>query len=135
MPEDLVKEIRIANPDDYKRIEQEKIVKSIDSKIIEKDFKRISDELGLEHSNHLLNEGIVSALMGAIYAFYDRKLDPFHVNHFPLYRVIIEDIKIAFDEVSQGQIDRELWLFETFDYGIKQVYYLDWKLYLSQICY
>jgi len=52
-----------------------------------------------------------------------------------LFQGIIPEIESAFDSINNENLDEEIWLFECFDYGIKQVYYLDWQLYLSKVCY
>lgn len=83
----------------------------------------------------LLKKGVYFALLGAIYAFHDRELNPLENQHYQLFKVIKNDILKVYEEISNSLVDEETWFFETFDYGIKHVYYLDWQLYLSKICY
>jgi hypothetical protein len=133
-PSDLVALLQEPKPDEFRIREREKLREIISKEKVEVIYKEI---LGLipENIDNNLKNGINSALIGAIYGFCDRDLDPFSQKHYPLFKEIISEIEEAYKIVSQGNLNTELWIFETFDYGIKKVYYLDWKLYLSQICY
>jgi hypothetical protein len=133
-PSDLVALLQEPKSDEFRIREREKLKEIISKEKVEVIYKEI---LGLipENIDNNLKNGINSALIGAIYGFCDRDLDPFSQKHYPLFKEIISEIEEAYKIVSQGNLNTELWIFETFDYGIKKVYYLDWKLYLSQICY
>jgi hypothetical protein len=133
-PSDLVALLQEPKPDEFRIREREKLREIISKEKVEVIYKEI---IGLipENIDNNLKNGINSALIGAIYGFCDRDLDPFSQKHYPLFKEIISEIEEAYKIVSQGNLNTELWIFETFDYGIKKVYYLDWKLYLSQICY
>ena len=133
-PSDLVALLAEPKSDEFRVKEREKLKATISKGKVEDIYKQILDLIPDNTDNHL-KSGINSALIGAIYGFCDRDLDPFSQKHYPLFKEIISEIEEAYKIVSQGDLNNELWIFETFDYGIKKVYYLDWKLYLSQICY
>lgn len=133
-PSDLVATLNKQTRDDYRREERELLKRTIDKKNVEEIYNRVL-HLIPSSSENSLQIGYQSSVMGAIYGFLDRDLDPFSNKHYYLFSEIISEIKEAYLIVSSGNLDEELWIFETFDYGIKKVYYLDWKLYLSQICY
>lgn len=131
---DLVSSFQKRDISSYRKEEHEKMLSSYSKEQALESAEKILKDIALKE-NDLLNRGIRSAVIGAIYGMFERQLDPFHVNHIGIYRLIEKDVEEAFDFVSQGDIDLDLWLFETFDFGIKHVYYLDWQLYLSKICY
>ncbi|HMY69666.1 MAG TPA: hypothetical protein PL163_23680, partial [Leptospiraceae bacterium] len=131
---DLVSSFQKRDISSYRKEEHEKMLSSYSKEQALESAEKILKDIALKE-NDLLNRGIRSAVIGAIYGMFERQLDPFHVNHIGIYRLIERDVEEAFDFVSQGDIDLDLWLFETFDFGIKHVYYLDWQLYLSKICY
>lgn len=131
---DLVSSFQKRDISSYRKEEHEKMLSSYSQEQALESAEKILKDIALKE-NDLLNRGIRSAVIGAIYGMFERQLDPFHVNHIGIYRLIEKDVEEAFDFVSQGDIDLDLWLFETFDFGIKHVYYLDWQLYLSKICY
>ncbi len=133
-PQDLVQVIHLQRKEEFRIQEQKKFIQEHSSQKLKEQFKIILSRFS-ENENLTLKTGIQSAFLGALYAFVDRGLDPLDPNHFKLFFTIEQDIKEAFQVVSQGELDKELWVFETFDYGIKHVYYLDWQLYLSKICY
>lgn len=133
-PRDLVAVLQKNSYELYRKEEKEKLLQNISKINVDEIFNRVS-HLIPDASDSNLKVGIKSAIIGAIYGFLDRDLDPFSVKHHFLFSEIISEIEEAHKIVSEGKLDDELWLFETFDYGIKKVYYLDWKLYLSQICY
>ncbi|NBU96973.1 MAG: hypothetical protein EBS19_01970 [Spirochaetia bacterium] len=133
-PSDLVALLKEPRSDEFRVKEREKLRETISKEKVEIIYKEILGLIPEDIDNYLKN-GINSALIGAIYGFCDRDLDPFSQKHYPLFKEIISEIEEAYKIVSQGNLNNELWIFETFDYGIKKVYYLDWKLYLSQICY
>ena len=131
---DLVASFQKKEIAEYRREEHEKMLSSYSKEEALESAERILKGMN-QKENDLLNRGIRSAVIGAVYGMFERQLDPFHINHMGIYRLIEQDVEEAFDFVSQGEIDLDLWLFETFDFGIKHVYYLDWQLYLSKICY
>ena len=133
-PSDLVALLKEPRSDEFRVKEREKLRETISKEKVEIIYKEILGLIPEDIDNYLKN-GINSALIGAIYGFCDRDLDPFSQKHYPLFKEIISEIEEAYKIVSQGNLNNELWIFETFDYGIKKVNYLDWKLYLSQICY
>lgn len=133
-PKDLVALIREPRDDDYRKKERVQLLLSVSSQKVESIYKEVV-KLIPSSMQDTLKEGVLSALLGGIYGFCDRDLDPFDPKHSPIFQEIISEIEGAYIIVSQGELEDDLWVFETFDYGIKKVYYLDWKLYLSQICY
>jgi hypothetical protein len=133
-PKDLVALIQEPKDDDYRKKERVQLLLSVPSQKVESIYKEVV-KLIPSSMQDTLKEGVLSALLGGIYGFCDRDLDPFDPKHSPIFQEIISEIEGAYLIVSKGELDEDLWIFETFDYGIKKVYYLDWKLYLSQICY
>jgi hypothetical protein len=133
-PNDLIHQIQSKSLEDFRLQEQANFLKKYSSSEVLHLLDIVQNKLIHTHTG-LLEKGIRSAWAGALYAFFDRDLDPFHPDHFEIFELIVGDIEKAYLFVSQGNIDPGLWAYETFDYGIKQVYYLDWKLYLSKICY
>ncbi|MCB1180028.1 MAG: hypothetical protein KDK36_20790 [Leptospiraceae bacterium] len=132
---DLITQIKSGIVDDYRKNEKEKLTTQISSDTIKLDLEKIK-LVWEDMESGILKEGVISALLGALYGFHDRELDPFHPQHHQIFKHIRSDIEEAFESVKEGnKIDEDLWLFETFDYGIKNIYYLDWQLYLSKICY
>lgn len=133
-PQDLIQMIQLQNKEEFRIIEQKKLIQKHSSSELQKKFETILSHFS-ESENLALKAGIHAAFLGALYAFVDRELDPLHPAHFELFFTLEKDIQEAFQIISQGELDKELWIFESFDYGIKHVYYLDWQLYLSKICY
>lgn len=133
-PTDLVLQIQNGSPEDFRSLEQRNLLQTYSSDHIHDLFQRLEKDLPVTQID-LLDKGIRSAWLGALYAFQDRELEPFQADHREVFSIIAKDIEEAYSFVSQGDLDVELWAYETFDYGIKQVYYLDWQLYLSKICY
>lgn len=133
-PQDLVQVLSLQKKEDFRIAEQKSFVEKHSNPGTNEKFQKILSYFQ-PHENLALRIGIQSAFLGALYAFLDRELDPFHPNHFSLFFTLEKDVTEAFQLVSKGNFDKELWVFETFDYGIKHVYYLDWQLYLSKVCY
>ena len=133
-PNDLVSILRENRIDEYRILEQKKMFSHISEEEIKLKYDFVSLEVS-EFKNMTLRKGVYFALLGALYAFHDRELDPKKAEHFYLFKIIKEDIKKVYDEIGDSLVNEETWLFESFDYGIKHVYYLDWQLYLSKICY
>ncbi|MBE7412191.1 MAG: hypothetical protein L6Q54_12325 [Leptospiraceae bacterium] len=132
---DLISQLKNSKSGDYREEEQKSLVQKFDKEEISTEAEKIYSELNLK-KNTILKKGIFSAILGALYAFKDRELDPKKANHYILFKEISEDISTAYLELGEENLTNEdIWLFETFDYGIKKVYYLDWTLYLSKICY
>ena len=117
---------------DYRKKEMESLKERISLSEVEEVFSKLKIQ---EYENELLRSGVKSAILGLIYGFKDRELDPFHKDHFSIFMEIIPEIESAFNSVNNENLDEEQWLFECFDYGIKHIYYLDWQLYLSKVCY
>ena len=133
-PNDLISILKEKKIDEYRMIEQKKLLSQISEEEIKSKYESILSDIE-EYEDLTLKKGVYFALLGALYAFKDRELDPVDRTHFPLFKVIREDIETVYGEISESLVDQETWLFEAFDYGIKHVYYLDWQLYLSKICY
>lgn len=132
---DLITQLKKQAEPDYRSSEQQDLISRFQKESIAKDADKILSELKIIE-NKILKKGIFSAILGALYTFKDRELDPNKSSHYTIFQEISEDIQIAFAEIGeQNLINEDVWLFETFDYGIKKVYYLDWTLYLSKICY
>ncbi len=133
-PQDLVLILKENRIDEYRFSEQKKMFSHISEEEIKLKYDSISLDVS-EFEDTTLRKGVYFALLGALYAFHDRELDPMDEQHSHLFKVIREDIKKVYEEISDSLVNEETWLFESFDYGIKHVYYLDWQLYLSKICY
>jgi hypothetical protein len=131
---DLVNSIQKNSNNDYRQKEKIRLIDTFPTSEIQLCLEKIKSEIP-NYENEMLQKGVLSCMMGAIYGFKDRELEPLHKNHTQIFKVMITDIEAAFNTVNEGNLDEELWLFECFDYGIKQVYYLDWQLYLSKVCY
>jgi hypothetical protein len=133
-PKDLILQLQAHKSEDYRIIEQEKMISNFSEASIKEKF---SDLLAPhdKYTNNLEMKGIYFAKLGALYAFLDRELDPLEDTHFVLFGQIEKDIQIVYKELSENLKDEKIWIFECFDYGIKHVYYLDWTLYLSKSCY
>lgn len=131
---ELIEHIQVGAIQEYRKQEQEKYLAQFSTESIRKDFDKLQIHLD-DSMEPMLRQGIYSGFIGALYAFRDRDLDPLHKDHYGLFQTIRKDIESAYKEVSMGGLEESLWLFETFDYGIKHVYYLDWQLYLSKTCY
>mgnify|MGYP001590752460 CR=1 FL=1 len=132
---DLVDQLKNPPMMDYRAEEQKSLIRKFSKEQITKEAEHILSNLTIK-KNNFLRKGIFSAILGALYSFYDRDLDPKKENHFILFKEISDDITIAYEEIGEENlVSEDVWLFETFDYGIKKVYYLDWTLYLSKICY
>jgi hypothetical protein len=132
--QDLILKIQEADSDSFRSIEQKNLITNYSHLEIQEAFQKVVETIP-EKAIEPLRHGMKSAYLGALYAFRDRELDPFHPDHIYIFPLLCKDIEEAFLFISQGEVDEKLWEFETFDYGIKQVYYLDWQLYLSKICY
>ncbi len=133
-PQDLVLILKENRIDEYRILEQKKMLSHISEEEIKLKYDSISLDVS-EFENAILRKGVYFALLGALYAFHDRELDPMEEQHSHLFKIIREDILKVYEEISDSLVNEETWLFESFDYGIKHVYYLDWQLYLSKICY
>lgn len=133
-PSDLIVVLKEKKIDEYRVQEQKKLLSQISEAELKSKYDSILSGIQ-EYEDLTLKKGVYFALLGALYAFNDRELDPLERNHFYLFDLIQKDIQIVYAEISNSLVDEETWLFEAFDYGIKHVYYLDWQLYLSKICY
>ncbi|MBP7280608.1 MAG: hypothetical protein KBA66_03465 [Leptospiraceae bacterium] len=133
-PSDLISTLKENKMDEYRIKEQKKLLSSISEKEILEKYESLLLSIN-DSEDNTLKKGVYFALLGALYAFHDRELDPLDPQHSHLFKIIQEDIKKVYSEISQSLVNEEIWLFEAFDYGIKHVYYLDWQLYLSKICY
>jgi hypothetical protein len=99
-------------------------------------FKEILTRLDFHaDKDFLLEKGLLLSIASAIQALYDRALDPLYPEHFIVYQEIIAEITQTYLEIKDKLVDEDTWLTECCDYSVKKVYYLDWKLYLSQISY
>jgi hypothetical protein len=133
-PQDLISTIRENKFDEYRILEQKKMLAQFSEDEIKSKYGSIFLDVS-EYNDKTLKAGVYYALLGALYAFHERELDPLEQQHVYLFKTIREDIVTAYNEISNSLVNEETWLFEAFDYGIKHVYYLDWQLYLSKICY
>jgi RNA binding exosome subunit len=133
-PKDLILSLQNINKEEYRIKEQKEILEKFSEKELVQTYSQILSKVD-STENSFLRLGIYSALLGSLYAFKERELDPLSSLHFPIFKTIEDDIRKVFEEIKENLEDEEIWKFECFDYGIKHVYYLDWRLYLSKICY
>lgn len=88
-----------------------------------------------DNKPELLKEGLFLSIIGILYAMNERELEPFSKGHLYIFKEVMSEIEEVYFNISNQLIDEETWFIECFDYSIKKVYHLDWKLYLSQILY
>ncbi|MCB1159032.1 MAG: hypothetical protein H7A25_18695 [Leptospiraceae bacterium] len=124
----------------YSELDTEGFLLQLEKKIIE--HQNILHKLFQMVSKHLpgsketsFEEGALAALLGCLQGFAERELDPLTKQHISIFREVLGEIHEVYTDIQYKIPDRETWLQECYDYGIKSVYYLDWKLYLSQILY
>lgn len=133
-PQDLISTIRENKFDEYRILEQKKMLAQFSEDEIKSKYGSHFLDVS-EYEDNTLKAGVYYSLLGALYAFQERELDPLEQQHVYLFKTIRQDIETVYKEISGSLVNQETWLFEAFDYGIKHVYYLDWQLYLSKICY
>ncbi|MCE9499505.1 MAG: hypothetical protein K8R21_03240 [Leptospira sp.] len=133
-PKDLVERLSKSSRESYREEEHKKLTSLYPEEIIRPQLEKILIDFP-EIRTDFLKKGITSSILGALYAFHDRQLHPFADEHYTVFSRIHSDITQVYGEYGNLINDPEIWLFETFDYGINQVYYLDWQLYLSKMCY
>ncbi|EMY76484.1 hypothetical protein LEP1GSC060_1950 [Leptospira weilii serovar Ranarum str. ICFT] len=91
-------------------------------------------------TNRKLSKQIVFAsVVGALKGFGERDLKPFHINHRHIFTElgseVLKTVEVpdSIDFISNE--DRIQILKNAFDYGIRKVYHLEWKLYTSKELY
>ncbi|PJZ52585.1 LIC_11502 family protein [Leptospira adleri] len=82
---------------------------------------------------------VFASVVGALRGFQERDLKPFHANHKYIFRElsleILNMMKIfgPIDQISNEE--RIKILKDSFEFGIRKVYHLEWKLYTSREIY
>ena len=79
-----------------------------------------------------LRQGIRAGLKGMLQGINERSL-PFSYIEL-LYPALSEEIRQEYDK-HFPQMDLQLFFTECYEYGIKKVYYHEWKEYEKEICY
>ncbi|MCH1911873.1 hypothetical protein L9Z41_17390 [Leptospira noguchii] len=93
-----------------------------------------SSERSLKNKRKFSKQIIFASVLGALKGFKERDLKPFHVNHKPIFAEIGSEIlNTEFNPISNE--DKIEILKNAFDYGIRKVYHLEWKLYTSKELY
>ncbi|UZN08716.1 hypothetical protein M5D10_07220 [Leptospira santarosai] len=85
----------------------------------------------------LAKQIVFASVLGALKGFNERDLKPFHTNHKNVFAELGSEV-LKTVEVSSDTISNETrikLLREAFDYGIRKVYHLEWKLYTSKEIY
>jgi len=84
-----------------------------------------------------LHEWLKILLLGACAGFVERNLNPNHPAHSFIFPRMIEDVQAMYYELKEQSedIDAPEITEQVFDFGIQWVYYLDWKVYISQELY
>lgn len=90
-----------------------------------------------EDQDDELTEWINWAFLGATACFVDRDLIPIHPDHMYLWSFMKQEVTEIHQKITQEHllVDPAELKFQLYDYGIQCVYYLEWKLYISQECY
>ncbi|TGK38607.1 hypothetical protein EHQ12_04345 [Leptospira gomenensis] len=82
---------------------------------------------------------VFASLVGALRGFQERELKPFHSNHRIVFSELSSEIfkvvPIPSSSASLNYEERIRFLKEAFEYGIRKVYHLEWKLYTSREIY
>ncbi|PJZ70136.1 hypothetical protein CH373_10170 [Leptospira perolatii] len=102
------------------------------------DLLRATKEAGIvaaQKNSSPLNRCILAGILGALHGFSERELSPFLPTHISLFPEIKEELTKAITENPPNPEEIQIWLKECFEYGIKKVYHLEWKLYSSQELY
>ncbi|TGK17475.1 hypothetical protein EHO61_13915 [Leptospira fluminis] len=100
-----------------------------------KDLLLAAKEAGLEipkGEKALLNRCLLAGLVGALKGFSERGLSPFLPKHKTIFPEIKKELTEAFSQRAVQESEASEWLRESFEYGTKKVYHLEWKLYSSQ---
>ncbi|EQA36090.1 hypothetical protein LEP1GSC047_3345 [Leptospira inadai serovar Lyme str. 10] len=84
------------------------------------------------NDNSLLNRCLLAGLVGALKGFSERELSPFLSTHKTVFPEIKKELAEIFSTLVIDESDGPSWLRESFEYGTKKVYHLEWKLYSSQ---
>ncbi|EMJ93116.1 LIC_11502 family protein [Leptospira alstonii] len=129
---DIVTAVRLALPAKDKDLSQ--IGKNLTvSKFSERENKSLK-------TNRKLSKQIVFAsVVGALKGFGERDLKPFHINHRHIFTElgseVLKTLEVpdSIDFISNE--DKIQILKNAFDYGIRKVYHLEWKLYTSRELY
>ncbi|AXR61565.1 LIC_11502 family protein [Leptospira mayottensis] len=121
-------------------------------------FSRTEFELLPKHSDSISHADIISAvrltllpkdklakqivfasILGVLKGFNERDLKPFHVSHKYIFSElrseVLETIEVTDSINTISNENRIKLLKEAFDYGIRKVYHLEWKLYTSREIY
>ncbi|EQA47002.1 hypothetical protein LEP1GSC050_1125 [Leptospira broomii serovar Hurstbridge str. 5399] len=84
------------------------------------------------NDNSLLNRCLLAGLVGALKGFSERELSPFLPTHKTIFPEIKKELTEIFSTLVINESDEPSWLRESFEYGTKKVYHLEWKLYSSK---
>ncbi len=84
----------------------------------------------------LAKQIVFASVVGALRGFQERDLKPFHANHKYIFGELSSEILNTMKDIgSIDQISNEeriKILKEAFEFGIRKVYHLEWKLYTSR---
>ncbi|MBW0434302.1 LIC_11502 family protein [Leptospira yasudae] len=95
--------------------------------------------LTLLPKDKLSKQVVFASVVGALKGFAERDLKPFHANHKYVFSElgseVLKTLEVADTIDTISNEDRIKLLKEAFDYGIRKVYHLEWKLYTSREIY
>ncbi|PJZ56672.1 LIC_11502 family protein [Leptospira barantonii] len=82
---------------------------------------------------------VFAAVVGALKGFQERDLRPFHTNHKYVFAElgseVLKTVEVSGSIEDFSEEDRIKLLKDSFEYGIRKVYHLEWKLYTSREIY
>ncbi|MBM9499461.1 hypothetical protein JWG44_04260 [Leptospira sp. 201903071] len=84
----------------------------------------------------LAKQIVFASVVGALRGFQERDLKPFHINHKYIFGELSSEILNmmkgvgTIDQISNEE--RIKILKDSFEFGIRKVYHLEWKLYTSR---
>ncbi|ABJ76029.1 MULTISPECIES: LIC_11502 family protein [Leptospira] len=95
--------------------------------------------LTLLPKDKLAKQIVFASILGALKGFNERDLKPFYINHKYIFSElrseVLKTIEVTDSIDTIPNENRIKLLKEAFDYGIRKVYHLEWKLYTSREIY
>ena len=95
-------------------------------------LKRTISSLNGGNNPPVLMQSIKAGLRGILQGIRERSLPLSYCEQ--LYPDLAEEIRVEYEK-HFPQMDIQLFISECYEYGIKMVYYHEWKEYEKQICY
>ncbi|XDD48822.1 hypothetical protein AB3N59_10210 [Leptospira sp. WS92.C1] len=86
-----------------------------------------------------LKQILFASVIGALKGFQERDLKPFHTNHKSIFSKmnaeILQNLKLPPSPETISREEQIQILKQAFDFGVKKVYHLEWKIYTSRELY